>query len=477
MGEIITFYSYKGGTGRTMALANTAVLLAREAQGEVLMIDWDLEAPGLEYYFRRWTGKTDDQPGIFDFVEKAKTKLPKMAAGREDIQQLERFFQKIEAFLIPVKITSELSNLFLIKAGKNTEDYAQRTDKFNWTAFFHKIPGFFPLFAKYLSAHYDYIFVDSRTGHTDIGGICTMLLPEKLVLVFTPNEQGLEGVLHLARKAAQYRMNSNDLRTLLVFPLPSRVDLEEETLRNQWKEEYRQQFEDLFREIYALPSSISLEPYFNRVQIRHASRYAYGEKIAVLEESNGINSLHENYQAFALQLTEVNEIWVNEPFARMASPYEVFFLFAEKDRLQAEIFIQHIRPLARQNAIILGQNASELLSVEQLNDTFRRKIGSGGVDFLVLFLSPALVEQSDKWMFELQETINQSNGLGKYKIIPILISKVKPLEILDDIPILPSRRISVEESLNLDETWGRVVSDFRKRLIVYKEKIQSKTYA
>ena len=50
MGSITTFYSYKGGVGRTMALANVAVLLARK-QKRVLTIDWDLEAPGLERYF------------------------------------------------------------------------------------------------------------------------------------------------------------------------------------------------------------------------------------------------------------------------------------------------------------------------------------------------------------------------------------------------------------------------------------------
>jgi MinD superfamily P-loop ATPase len=52
-GEVITFYSYKGGTGRTMALSNIAVLLARQqnATTPVLMIDWDLEAPGLHHYF------------------------------------------------------------------------------------------------------------------------------------------------------------------------------------------------------------------------------------------------------------------------------------------------------------------------------------------------------------------------------------------------------------------------------------------
>lgn len=50
MGSIITFYSYKGGVGRTMAVANIAVLLARKGL-RVLVVDWDLEAPGLHRYF------------------------------------------------------------------------------------------------------------------------------------------------------------------------------------------------------------------------------------------------------------------------------------------------------------------------------------------------------------------------------------------------------------------------------------------
>src|SRR5262245_15866916 len=50
MNTIVTFYSYKGGVGRSMALANIAVLLARRGL-KVLTVDWDLEAPGLERYF------------------------------------------------------------------------------------------------------------------------------------------------------------------------------------------------------------------------------------------------------------------------------------------------------------------------------------------------------------------------------------------------------------------------------------------
>src|ERR1700733_2877695 len=48
--SIVTFYSYKGGVGRSMALANIAVELVKR-QKRVLMVDWDLEAPGLEKYF------------------------------------------------------------------------------------------------------------------------------------------------------------------------------------------------------------------------------------------------------------------------------------------------------------------------------------------------------------------------------------------------------------------------------------------
>jgi len=49
-GQVVTFYSYKGGTGRTMALANVAWILA-SAGKRVLVADWDLEAPGLHRFF------------------------------------------------------------------------------------------------------------------------------------------------------------------------------------------------------------------------------------------------------------------------------------------------------------------------------------------------------------------------------------------------------------------------------------------
>ena len=69
MGQIITFYSYKGGTGRTMAIANVAYLLT-EWGYKVLIVDWDLEAPGIEHFFSKFINveKTAKIKGILDIL-------------------------------------------------------------------------------------------------------------------------------------------------------------------------------------------------------------------------------------------------------------------------------------------------------------------------------------------------------------------------------------------------------------------------
>jgi cellulose biosynthesis protein BcsQ len=69
-GIIITFYSYKGGTGRTMALVNLAWVLSSNDKS-VLTIDWDLEAPGLHRYLRPFLIDPElrNTPGLIDFFE------------------------------------------------------------------------------------------------------------------------------------------------------------------------------------------------------------------------------------------------------------------------------------------------------------------------------------------------------------------------------------------------------------------------
>ena len=61
----ISFHSFKGGVGRTMALVNAAVELAQRGR-RVLAVDFDLEAPRLDTFDILRTAP--DRPGIVDFV-------------------------------------------------------------------------------------------------------------------------------------------------------------------------------------------------------------------------------------------------------------------------------------------------------------------------------------------------------------------------------------------------------------------------
>lgn len=69
--QTISFYSYKGGTGRTLVVANVARYLARFRQ-KVFVVDLDLEAPGLHYKLaigREGRGG-DVGPGVVDYVHR-----------------------------------------------------------------------------------------------------------------------------------------------------------------------------------------------------------------------------------------------------------------------------------------------------------------------------------------------------------------------------------------------------------------------
>src|SRR6266849_2100259 len=80
-GDIITFYSYKGGTGRSMVLANVGYLLATSqdyGNPQVLLIDWDLEAPGLERFFG---ADALPGPGLIDYLTDMQEHYVREAAG------------------------------------------------------------------------------------------------------------------------------------------------------------------------------------------------------------------------------------------------------------------------------------------------------------------------------------------------------------------------------------------------------------
>ncbi len=313
-GNVITFYSYKGGTGRTMAVANTGYALAGDDRGEVLMIDWDLEAPGLPDFFpelsEEGTGKGEARVGVLELFEDA-LRLAREQDGL-GVEDARRFWRDMD---LPARVEqTEADGLCLLRSGLVDETYGDRVRSMPWQTLFECWPDLFQVFAEEIASAYRYVLIDSRTGLSDTSGICTSLLPDRLVAVFTPNRQSLAGVTEIVRRAVAYRGRSSDLRRLLVFPLASRVEMSEDRLRHEWRYGssdligYQPRFQRLFTEIYDL-STCDLESYFDEVQVQHATGYAYGERVAMRDEDSDRLSLARSYERFTRALLQPDGPW------------------------------------------------------------------------------------------------------------------------------------------------------------------------
>src|SRR5215212_1751660 len=101
-GRVITFYSYKGGTGRSMALANVAWILA-SAGKRVLAIDWDLEAPGLHHFLHPFLIDRDLEAtdGLIDMVVEYAREAVTPEEGNTDTSWLDRA-SDIKRFVVSV---------------------------------------------------------------------------------------------------------------------------------------------------------------------------------------------------------------------------------------------------------------------------------------------------------------------------------------------------------------------------------------
>lgn len=220
-----TFYSYKGGVGRTLALANAAVLLAQQGK-KVLAVDFDLEAPGLTTMdpFAPAAGA----PGVLDYVDEY------LATGTAP--DVERFVTPCTFLDGPSEDERRELRVDVMTAGRDDEAYGIRFASLDWNDLYENRDGFIlveNLRAGWKDAGYDYVLVDSRTGHTDIGGICTRQLPDAVVAVFFPNEQNLQGLVQVVQGVRDAAARPRPIDLLFVASRVPRLDDEHGHLRRR----------------------------------------------------------------------------------------------------------------------------------------------------------------------------------------------------------------------------------------------------
>jgi MinD-like ATPase involved in chromosome partitioning or flagellar assembly len=263
MPAIVSFYSFKGGVGRTTLLAAVARLLAASGK-RVVLLDLDLEAPGLGAFL-----EVDTERGAIDFI------VDYLVTGVPDLQrchgaasalgdELGAYVEVIPAGRMSWAYVEKLGRLDFSDVGFGTESSVTRAVR-------ALVDAVRTEFAP------DYILIDSRAGLHDIGGLSLHALAHVDVLVARATSQNLVG-LEIALQTLGRRKRTDDLRRLLVAHTfaPRREDRE---TRTSEEEAFLQQVYALFSKwIYMrsnLPDQLEQRdsddaPHFPRSITQHA---------------------------------------------------------------------------------------------------------------------------------------------------------------------------------------------------------------
>ena len=309
-GEVTTFYSFESGGARSAALAHAALQLAagQNATVPVLMIDWDTEAPGLHHVFPTCDERFEDprpaaplngrdglcaarpgaarpgaarpgaaRPGLLEYFEACREQLRSLGRAGADLDHEERARLVLEAidWEAYVERVDQGRSLYLMRAGRFDDSYGERADRMDWDGLFTACPALYRAFAGHLTRHFRHVLVDARGGRSAAVSVCTTLLPDRLVGLFTPGGRSLDGLAGVVTRAVEYRCSHEDeQRPLLVYPLPCLPEGADPERRGLWRrgdpqrgiEGYQPALEQLLRNCYGL-SQLSLDSYLDEVPL------------------------------------------------------------------------------------------------------------------------------------------------------------------------------------------------------------------
>lgn len=274
--QVTTFYSYKGGSGRSMALANVAWALATNNE-RVLVIDWDLEAPGLHRYFHPFLSDPDQKEslGLIDRVWHYVEELDGGTTDRKNRFRSADCSDIVQALDIPGMSKGCLD---FIGAGKQNEQYSEKVVGLDWNGFYLRFDGeaFIDHLIDWARRSYSHILIDSRTGVADTAGICTTQVPDLLVMCLVYNRQSIDGTASVAKSIVEARKRRGSERLKTEF-VPCRVE-------DRSSVEAARRYATHRLTQVAREDRSRLERDLRRAEIRHYPWCAFEEKLAVFEE-------------------------------------------------------------------------------------------------------------------------------------------------------------------------------------------------
>lgn len=210
-----TFYSFKGGVGRSLALVNAGVELAKRGR-RVLLVDFDLRAPSL---------------GTYDALKSRKTGL-----GFADLVNdylIDGTVPDLQDYV--VKCRKPMDNdgdIWLMPAGSVASNSKRNYHQLDWVNLYENHDGF--LLMEDVKQQWqdslapDYVLIDCSSGLSDIGSICTRQLPDAVAILFFPNQQNLEGLVRIVKGIQMERNGPRQKDIHLHFVVSNVPDLDDE---------------------------------------------------------------------------------------------------------------------------------------------------------------------------------------------------------------------------------------------------------
>ena len=185
--KLVSFYSFKGGVGRTTTMVMTAIALARKGK-KIVVLDFDLEAPGVASLFPE---DAMSRYGLLDFLLES------------HVYETEA---NVDEYMYPVgeygHVNQAGGEIYIVPAigsatREDTETYRKSLMRFDLDIPLYedkKTPIDVLLTKIDNFVKPDYIFIDTRSGIHQIGGITLSRYSDLAMLFFYGSNQNVQGM-------------------------------------------------------------------------------------------------------------------------------------------------------------------------------------------------------------------------------------------------------------------------------------------
>jgi hypothetical protein len=212
--KTVAFYSYKGGVGRSLFVANLSIFLARFAAKKVLTVDLDLEAPGLHYkYEATGVAVPPIEAGLVDtlhdylFAPAPPATLPILDLWKGPAGGSVHFF--------PAGVAPRAA--YWDTLGKMDFHTLMRDEERTGELLFREV-----LLHIREQLNPDIVLIDARTGVTELGSAAAQIWAQQAFCMALDHPEHLEGTRAVMRGIAR-RKRTDGQGLIQVVPVLSRM--------------------------------------------------------------------------------------------------------------------------------------------------------------------------------------------------------------------------------------------------------------